>query len=149
MESWVIPILKECGIESGTIKCAQRKRNLGYLMPLKLIHRKARREKMAKDHVLQRSISVRIVCPCGGKILTLIMGLETGKYYAFLNVVEDNILFSKSNRISWRIIFSYKMHGHNDQRIEIHIRNSLGAGDIIYLCLCFQHVVESLTPPWY
>jgi len=26
MESWVTSILKELGIESGTIKCAQRKR---------------------------------------------------------------------------------------------------------------------------
>ena len=35
---------------------------------------------MATDHVLWRSISMRILCPGRGKILTLIMGLETGKY---------------------------------------------------------------------
>lgn len=53
---------------------------------------------MAKDRVLWRSISMRILCPYRGKILTLIMGLETGKYYALLNVVEDNILSAKK----WR-----------------------------------------------
>ena len=48
---------------------------------------------------------MRILCPFGSKILTLIMGLETGKYYALLNAVEGNILSSKNNRMSWRIIF--------------------------------------------
>lgn len=63
------------------------------------MYRTERREKMAKDRVLWRSISMRILCPYRGKILTLIMGLETGKYYALLNVVEDNILSAKNGEV--------------------------------------------------
>lgn len=63
------------------------------------MYRTERREKMATDHVLWRSISMRILCPGRGKILTLIMGLETGKYYALLNVVEDNILSAKNGEV--------------------------------------------------
>lgn len=99
------------------------------------------------------SISMVLLCPHRKKkkkiVVASITGLETWKYYSLL--LQQGIVFChhKATGISQRIILSYEMHGHNDQRTEIHTRAPWGLGREI-ICLCLQYIVKSLMPPpWY
>lgn len=69
-------------------------------------------------------------------------------FLLLLNVVENSILPSQHYRIFWRINYSMKCID-TDQRTEVHTKSSLAAGGVNYLCLCFQSVMKSSTPPWY
>ena len=106
MESWVTSILKELGIESGTIKCAQRKRE----KPRVFDAIEAEVQDSKKGENDQRSCTVEKYfyedfVSLWGQNIDINHGSRNWKYYALLNVVEDNILSSKNNRMSWRIIF--------------------------------------------